>query len=74
MNEGVEYMLGELVVDEDEDDGLLNIEELKFDAGTGRAFSFDPLEVGRLLPRLGESNGEGVIEEEANALDYLSAC
>jgi len=58
------------VVDDEEDEAVLNIEELKVDAGTGRALSFDPLEVDE-LPILGESKGEGVIDVDANAFDYI---
>lgn len=50
---GVEYIFGEFVL-EDEGEEALNIEELKVDAGTGRALSFDPLEVG-CEPILGEA-------------------
>jgi hypothetical protein len=67
---GVEYVLGELVVDDEDDEALLNIEELNVDAGTGRAFSLDPLEVDE-LPILGESKGEGVIDVDANAFVYF---
>ena len=58
------------MVDDEEDEAVLNIEELKVDAGTGRALSFDPLEVDE-LPILGESKGEGVIDVDANAFDYI---
>jgi hypothetical protein len=58
------------VEDDEEDAGLLNIEELKVDAGTGRALSFAPLEVDE-LPILGESKGDGVIDVVANAFDYF---
>jgi hypothetical protein len=63
-------VLGEFVVEDEEDEGLLNIEELKVDAGTGRALSFDPLELDE-LPILGESKGEGVIDVDANAFVYF---
>ena len=58
------------MVEDEEDEGLLNIEELKVDAGTGRPLSFDPLEVDE-LPSLGESKGEGLIDVDANAFDYF---
>ena len=63
-------MLGEFVVEDEDDEALLNIEELKVDAGTGRALSLDPLEVDE-LPILGESKGEGVIDVDANAFDFF---
>jgi len=56
------------VVDEEEDEALLNIEELKVDAGTVLAFDLDPLEVG-CEPILGEAKGEGVIDVDENAFD-----
>lgn len=70
---GVEYMFGEFVL-EDEDEvvvTLLNMEELKVDDGTGRAFSLDvPFWVVLgIEPRLGEANGDGVIDVDANVLD-----
>ena len=70
---GVEYVFGELVL-EDEDVvvvTLLNMEELRVDDGTGRAFNLDvPFWVVLdLEPRLGEANGDGVIDVDANVLD-----
>jgi hypothetical protein len=58
------------VEDDEDDEALLNIEELNVDAGTGRAFSLDPLEVD-VLPTWGESKGEGVIDVDANTFDYF---
>jgi len=63
-------VLGEFVVEDEEDEALLNVEELKVDAGTGRAFSLDPLEVDE-LPILGGSKGERLIDVDANAFDYV---
>lgn len=57
------------MVDDEEDEALLNTVELKFDAGTGRAFSLEPLEDDWELPILGEARGDGVIDVDANAFD-----
>lgn len=70
---GVEYVFGELVL-EDEDEvvvTLLNMEELNVGDGTGRALSLDvPFWVVLdIEPRLGEANGDGVIDVDANVLD-----
>lgn len=58
------------MVDDEEDEALLNIEELKVDAGTVLAFDLDPLEVG-CEPILGEAMGEGVIDWDEIAFDFF---